>query len=183
MPAMPPRPLLALRGAVSTVSKRLRLATALGFVAHLLDPMQALPEEQVRRDRRAQHGHEESQVAAAAFQMRGERRRGDAAPVNVNYEQHHDVTDQRQAEQLEDTGHHVERASHYQNADSSSGDKGPDRGGPCVEQLHAGAHRNEIGSNVESVGDDQNTEQEGDYRVSPAPQAFGRKLTNSLSRR
>jgi len=52
-----------------------------------------------------------------------------------------------------------------------------------MQQMHAGADRNEVSRDVERVRDDQHTHQPNHDAARPAAQALGCKLTQPAARR
>jgi len=66
------RQLLAKRPPAALEPQGERFVAALRLVAHLLQPVRALPEEQVGRDRRSQHGHQQRDVGGVKMELWGD---------------------------------------------------------------------------------------------------------------
>jgi hypothetical protein len=69
------------RSRLASVPQGSGLVTAFWVVAHLLEAVGALPEEQVRRDCGAEHGHQECNVVLVEFNLRYDGVEEDATPV------------------------------------------------------------------------------------------------------
>ena len=140
------------------------LCSALGFVAHLFEPVSALPEEQVRRDGRAQHGDEERQIGLAQLDVGNKGVAEDASPLMGDEDGDDEIREKCSAEHLEDERDAGEGAQHQQCRDEAARHQRPDPGRSGVEELHARADGDEVGGDVEAVGHDESDEEHGEDR-------------------
>ena len=135
---------------------------AAGFVAHLFEAVGALPEEQVRRDSRAQHGDQEHQVGLVQLDMGDERVAQDTAPLVGDQDGHDEIGQERCAQQLECERDAGEGAQDQQGGDEGARRQRPQPGRPGVQELHAGADGDQVGGDVEAVGHDEGAQQDGE---------------------
>ena len=79
-----------------------------------------MPEEQVRRDGRAQHGDQQRQVGLVQLDMRDERVAQDTSPLMGDQDRHHQIGQQRGAQHLEGQRDAGEGTQHQQRGDQDA---------------------------------------------------------------
>ena len=164
------------------VTTRLRL---------LLDLFARLPEEQVRGDGGSEDRDQRGDLGLAAVERRDEPAQH-LGPVDLHREEHHHVRRERQREVPEDPRVPVvgdEDLEHEHRRGHGDGEHG---GGQRDDEMGRGAHRREIGGNVEGVrGRDEHdaTEQDpsgearADQRPEPVPRDQAEARRHLLDRR
>ena len=107
---------------------------------------------------------------------------GHTPPVDAHGEEHAQVGQQSQAQELEDAGDEVEGPAHHQGGDEQPGRGRPQPGGAGVEQVHARAHGHQVGGDVEGIGHDQSAQQHPDDDAARGAEAAGRQLAQVPAR-
>ncbi len=128
-------------------------ATALRFLR--FDLVRGLPEEEIRRDRCPEHGHDGRHVDRIPTEARHERREGHLVPVGPSQERGHDVGKQDSGQPLEPLSEgrvgRVDRRD--QNDEPEHGYRHDGR--HAREHVGDVRHAGEVGRDVEDVGDQQ----------------------------
>ena len=154
---------------------------AFGCVAQLFDAVGGLPEEQIRRDGRAQDRDNERDVSLGELQVRHQQMDEGITPIDRHREEHDDIGEQRQTQQLEDPSDQLERPCNHQQRDGHSGDRGPHRCRPGMQEPHPRTDRDKVGSDVQGVRSDQHHQQHTDEHPRPTIEATGDELPEPLA--
>ncbi len=126
-----------------------------GCRALLLHLLRRLPEEQVRTDGGAEHGHQHHEVVGAPGQVGHERVPQHLRPWNVDDEHRRHVGKQRQGQELEDRRIARKWNEHLQAERQDAEEHDVKMRLPADQQLQRGRHRTEVGGEIDGVGDQQ----------------------------
>jgi hypothetical protein len=146
--------------AYAVTAQRLRF----GAPPAVLDLLRRLPEEQVRADRRAEHGDDHRRVFLQRSRGRQEcpgldRFQERLSPRHADRQDDRDVGEHRERQPLEDAHRTLVREQHLRgDADGAEGEH-VERLRPADDQLERFGHRADVGGDVDGVGDDQHRHQ------------------------
>jgi len=121
----------------------------------LLDLLRGLPEEKVRRDRRAEDSHQRRQGARVRRQARQQRVAQRRRPARTRENGGEDVGEEHSGEPLEPRGERRVRRVHGGHDHDGPEDRHPDSRGEARQHLRGVRHAGEVGGDVEDVGDEQ----------------------------
>lgn len=169
-PLLPPPALGVMERDVPVAHPRL-LAPVLG-IAHLLDTLAALPEEEIGRDRGAEDSRDEPPVGQAGRELLEGQALPHLPPVHPRREHHRHVGEEGQAQRREHVCDDPVGTEDEKEHDDKPCDPAPEVGGPGPEQFHSAAHGHQVGREVDDVGHSKEDEEDPDGDASAAREAL-----------